>query len=221
MLKKLLQVILWKPTRPSRTNTKKRGLLHHRGLECKSRKSTNSWNKMQKFRLGEQNEAGQRLTKFCQENILVTANTLFQQHKRQLWNQIDYVLCSPKWRSSKQSAKTRPETYYGLDHELFIATFKLKLKKVGKTTRPFKYDLNQIHYDYTVEVTDRLKGFDLIECLKSYGWRCVTLYRRQWSRPSPWKRNENGKMVVWRGLSNNWEKKRREGQMIWMQSSKE
>ena len=84
MLKKLLQVILWKPTRPSRTNTKKRGLLHHRGLECKSRKSTNSWNKMQKFGLGEQNEAGQRLTKFCQENILVTANTLFQQHKRRL-----------------------------------------------------------------------------------------------------------------------------------------
>ena len=67
--------------------------------------------------------------------------------------------------------------------------FKLKLKKVGKTTRPFRYDLNQIPYDYTVEVRNRFKGLDLIECLKNYGWRFVTLYRRQGSRPSPWKRN--------------------------------
>ena len=56
---------------------------------------------------------------------------------------------------------------------------RLKLKKVGKTTRPFRYDLNQIPYDYTVEVTNRFKGLDLIECLKNYGWRFVTLYRRQ------------------------------------------
>ena len=53
------------------------------------------------------------------------------------------------------------------------------LKKVGKTTRPFRYDLNQIPYNYTVEVTDRFKGLDLIECLKNYGWRFITLYRRQ------------------------------------------
>ena len=64
-----------------------------------------------------------------------------------------------------------------------------KLKKIGKTTRPFRYDLNQIHYDYTVEVTNRFKGLDLIECLMNYGWRFVTLYRRQGSRPSPKKRN--------------------------------
>ena len=63
------------------------------------------------------------------------------------------------------------------------------MKKVGKTTRPFRYDLNQIPYDYTVEVTNRVKGLDLIECLKNYGQRFVTLYRRQRSRPSPWKRN--------------------------------
>ena len=67
----------------------------------------------------------------------------------------------------------------GSDHELRIAKFRLKLKKVGKTTRPFRYDLNQIPYDYTVEVTKRFKGLDLIECLKNYGWRFVTLYRRQ------------------------------------------
>ena len=64
-------------------------------------------------------------------------------------------------------------------HELLIAKFRLKLKKVGKTTRPFRYDINQIPYNYTVEVTNRFKGLDLIECLKNYGQRLVTLYRRQ------------------------------------------
>ena len=67
----------------------------------------------------------------------------------------------------------------GSDHELFIAKFRLKLKKVRKTTRPFRCDLNQIPYDYTVEVTNRFKGLDLIECLKNCGWTLVTLYRRQ------------------------------------------
>ena len=70
--------------------------------------------------------------------------------------------------------KSRPGADSGSDHELLIAKFRLQLKKVGKTTRPFKYDLNQIPHDYTVEVTNRLKGFDLIECLKNYGWRFVT-----------------------------------------------
>ena len=91
---------------------------------------------------------------FCQENTLVIANTLFQQHKRRLytwtspdgwhWNQTDYILCSQRWRSSKQSAKTRLGADYGSDHKLLINKFRLKLKKVRKTTRPFKYDLNQI-----------------------------------------------------------------------------
>ena len=197
-------------------------------------------------------------------------------------NQIDYILCSQRWRSSIQSAKTRPGSDCGSDHKLLIAKFRLKLKKVGKTTRPFRYvmlcyakslqscptlcdpidgsppgspipgvfqartlewvaisfsnawkwkmkvkslsrvrlsdpmdcslpgssvhgifqarvlewgaiafsyDLNQIPYDYTVEVRNRFKGLDLIECLMNYGMRFVTLYRRQGSRPSPWKRN--------------------------------
>ena len=68
----------------------------------------------------------------------------------------------------------------GIDHELLIAKFRLKLKTVGKTTRPLRYELNQIPYDYTVEVTTRFKGLDLIaECLKNYGWKFVTLYTRQ------------------------------------------
>ena len=95
-----------------------------------------------KFSLGAQNEAEQRLIDFCQENTLVIANTLFQQHKRRLYtwtspdgqheNQIDYILCSQRWRSSIQSAKTRPGTDCGLNHELLIAKFRLKLKKIGK-----------------------------------------------------------------------------------------
>ena len=82
--------------------------------------------------------------------------------------------------NSIQSAKTRQGADCGSDHELLIAKFRLKLKKVGKTTRPFRYDLNQIPYDYTVEVINRFKGLDLqTECLMSYGWRFVTLYRKQ------------------------------------------
>ena len=132
-----------------------------------------------KFGLGVQNEAGQRLTEFCQENALVIANTLFQQQKRRFctWtspecqhrNQIDYILCSQKW-SSIQLAKTRPGADCGSDHELFIAKFRLKLKKVGETTRPFRYDLNQIPYDYTVEVRNRFKGQDLIDRVPDELW---------------------------------------------------
>ena len=69
-------------------------------------------------------------------------------------NQTDCILCSQRWRSSTHLAKTRPGADYGSDHEHLIAKLRLKLKKVGKTTRPFNYDLNQIPYDYTVEVTD-------------------------------------------------------------------
>ena len=107
-----------------------------------------------KFGIGVGNEAGQRIIEFCQENALVIANTLFQQDKRRLYtwispdgqhkNQTDYILCSQRWRSSIQSAKIRPGADCGSDHEILIAKFRLKLKKVGKTTRPFRYDLNQI-----------------------------------------------------------------------------
>ena len=97
-----------------------------------------------KFGLGVQNEAWQRLIEFCQLNAVVIANTLFQQHKRRLYtwtspdgrhqNQIDYILCNQRRRSSIQSAKIRLGADYGSDHELLIVKFRLKLKKVGKTT---------------------------------------------------------------------------------------
>ena len=85
--------------------------------------------------------------------------------------------------------KTRQGADCGSDHELLIDKFRLKLKKVGKTTRPFRYDFNQTPYDYTVEVANRLKGLDMIECLMNYGRRFMTLYRRQGSRSSPRKTN--------------------------------
>ena len=119
-----------------------------------------------KLGFGVQNEAGQRLTGFCQEHALDTTNTLFQQHKRRL-----YTWTSPDghtkirlsiFLSSIQSAKTRPRDDCGSDHELLIIKFRLKLKKVGKTIRLFRYDLNQIPHDYTLEVTHRFKILDLI-----------------------------------------------------------
>ena len=79
------------------------------------------------------------------------------------------------------------------------------MKKVGKTTRRFRYDLNQIPYDYTVEVTNRFKGLDLIECLKNYGERFMTLYSDQGGSDqdhSLKKERQKGKMVVCRGLTN-------------------
>ena len=83
-------------------------------------------------------------------------------------NQIDYILWSQRWRISIQSAKTRPNC--GSDHEIMIAKFRHKVKKVGKTTRPFRYNLNQIPYNYTVEVTNRLKRLDLIDRVPEKLW---------------------------------------------------
>ena len=78
-----------------------------------------------------------------------------------------------RWRSFIQSAKTRPGADYGSDHELLNAKFRLKLKKTGKTARPFRYDLNQIPYDYTVEVTKKFKGLDLIDRVPEELWTQV------------------------------------------------
>ena len=161
---------LWRPARPTRPNTKKKKKKRKRYPEVPRI--------VGKFGLRVQNEAGQRLTEFCQE--MVIANTLFQQHKRHLYtwtssdgqygNQIDYVLCSQRWISSIQSAKIRPGADCGLDHEFLIAKFRLKLKKVEKTTKPFRYDLNQIPYDYSVEVMNRFKGLDLTDSMPEELW---------------------------------------------------
>ena len=142
-------MVLWRPTRPSRTNTKKRCPFHHRRLECKNRRSRETWSNRQLWPW---------CTKWSRPKINIVlprectghSKHPLQQHKRWLYtwtspdgqyqNQIDYILCSQRQRSSTQSAKTRPGADCDSDHEL-IAKCRLKLKKVGKTTRPFRYQM--------------------------------------------------------------------------------
>ena len=109
-----------------------------------------------------------------------------------------------------QSEKTRPGVDCGSDHQLLMTKFRLKLKKVGITTRPFRLDPKQIPYDYTMEVKNKFKGLDLIECLKNYGQRFTTLSSIDQNHPTE-KEMQEGKLVVWGGLTKSWEKKRNEG----------
>ena len=165
-------MVLWRPIRPSRNNTQ--SPLHYRGLEWKSRKSRNTCSNREIWPWST--EWGRaKANRVLPRERMVIANTFFQQHKRRLYtwsstdgqyqNQIDYILCSWRQSSSIQSAKPRPGTDCGSDHELLIARFRLKLKKVRENTRLFRYNENQVPFDYTVEVTNRLKRWDLIECL--------------------------------------------------------
>ena len=166
-LKNWSWMVLWRPTRPFRTNTQERCPFHYRGLECKSRKSRNTWSNRQIWPWSagwSRAKANRVLPRKCTDHkkhpLPTTQDKLYTwtspdgQHQ----NQTDYILCSQRWRSSIQSTKTRPGADCGSDHELLIAKFRLKLKKVGKTTRPFRYDLNQIPHDNTVEVRNRFKG---------------------------------------------------------------
>ena len=143
-------MVLWRPTRLS-ILTLKKDVLFTTGVWNAKVGSQKTPGVTENFGLGVQNEAGQRLIEFSKENKLVRANTLFQQHKTRLYtwtspdgqdrNHIDYILCRQRWRSSIQSAKTRPGADYGSDHEHLFAKFRLKLKQVRETTRPFRYDL--------------------------------------------------------------------------------
>ena len=136
-------MVLWRKIRPFKTKTQKRCPFHIRDWNAKIG-TQETPEDTGKFGLGIWDAAGQRLIDFCQENALVIANTLFQQHKRRLYtwaspdgqhrNQTDYILCSQRRESSIQSAKTRLGADCGSDHELLTAKFRLKWKKVGKTT---------------------------------------------------------------------------------------
>ena len=155
-----------------------------------------------KFGLGVQNEAGKRptvLSKECSTHSKHPLPTTWDNSthgRHQMVNteiRLIYIFCSRSWRSSIRWAKTRPGAEI---MNYLLQNSDLNWRKVGKTTTPFRYDRNQIPYTYTVEVTNRFKGLDLIECLKNYGWRFVTLHRRRWSKPSPRKRNAKRQMVV-------------------------
>ena len=165
--------------------------------------------------------------------------TLFQQHKRRLYTwtstdgqhrtQIDYILCSQRWRSSIESPKTRPGADCGSVNELFIGRFRFKLKKVGKTTRPFRYDLNKIPYDYTVEVRNRFKGLDLIDRVSDELWtevrdivqetRIKTILRKKKCKKAKWLSEEALKIAVKRREVKG--KVEKERYIHLMQSSKE
>ena len=131
-----------------------------------------------------------------------------------------YILCSQRWRSFIQSAKTRPGADCGSDHELLIAKFRLKLKKVGKTTRPFKYDLNQMPYDDTVQVRNRFKGLDLTDRVPDELWMeardiiqetgIKTISMEKKCKKAKWLSEEALQIAV-----------KRKDIPIWMQSSKE
>ena len=172
--------LLWRPTRPSRSNTKKRHPFYHRGLEYKSRKSRDSWSNRQVWPWSTK-WSGAKANRMLPRQRTGHSKHPISSHKRQHYtrrtspdgqhqNQIDYILYSQRWRSSIQSAKTRPGADCGSYHEHLIAKCRPKWKKVGKTTRPFTYDLNQITYNYTVEVTNRFKWLDLIDRVPEELW---------------------------------------------------
>ena len=190
-------MVLWRPTRPSRTNIQKRYPFHYRGLECKSRKSRDTWSNKQIWPWSTEwsrkkantvlprEYTGQRKHNLpaAQEKTLHMDITRWSTPKSE-WL---YYL-QPKMEKLSTVPKNETRSWLWLRSWTPFAKFRLKLKKVEKTTRPFRYDLNQISYDSTGKMTNRFKEFDLIECLKNYSLRFVTLYRRQWSRPSPRKR---------------------------------
>ena len=152
---------------------------HYRGLECKSRKLRDTWNNRQVW-LWTTKWIRAKANRVLLREHTVIANTLFQQHKRWLYTwtitrwsiqkSIDYILCSWRWKSSTQSAETKLGSDCGSNQQLFTAKFRFKLKKVRETTRSFRYDINQIPYDYKMEVTNRFKGLDLVDRVPQELW---------------------------------------------------
>ena len=148
-------------------------------LECKSRKSRDTWSNRQVWPWSTRGSRA-KANGVSPKELTGYSKSHFQRHKSQLYtwpspdgeyrNQMGYILCSQRCRSSIQSEKTRPGANCGSDHELPIAKFRLTLKKVQKSSRPFTYDLNQIAYDYTVEVTNRFKALDLIDRVPEELW---------------------------------------------------
>ena len=164
-------MVLWRPTRPFGTNTQKRYPFHFGYAKVGSQETPGVTGK---FGLGLQNEAGQTLIEFCQENALIIANTLFQQHKRRLYtwaspdgqhqNQIDYILCSQRWRSSIQSAKTKtkPGADCGSDHELLVASLE---KVIHNYLKGFLYRKNPLRLLRTLSLSRCLCSFFLLGML--------------------------------------------------------
>ena len=189
--------ILWRPTRPSRTNTQERCPFHHRGLDGKSSKSRDTWNNRQTWPWSK------KWSRAKDNRVLPRECTDHSKHPLPSTQKMTLYLDITRWSILKSDwlycLQLKMEKLYTVSRNMSRSWLWLRswtpyckiqtyLKKLGKTTRPFRYGLNHIPYDYTVEVRNRFKGLDLIECLKKYGQRFVTLYRRQLSRSSPRKR---------------------------------
>ena len=230
-------MVLWRPARPFRTNTQKRCLFHYRGLECKSMKSRNTWSNRQvwpwnmEWSRAKTNRVLPRKCTGHSKHPLPTTQekTLHMDITRWSTPKTDWLYSlQPKMEKLYTVSKNKTRSWLWLRPWTPYCQIRLKLKKVGKTTRPFRCDLNQIPYDYTVDVRNRFKGLDLIQCLMNYGQRFMTFYRKQESRPSPRKRNAkktNGCLrspykYLWK--EEKWKAKEKMKNIpIWMQSSKE
>ena len=217
-------MVLWKPTRPSRTNW---------NAKVRSQKIPGVTSKLG---VGVQNEAGQRLTVLSREHIGHSKQCLQTTQEKELhmditrWTilKLDWLYSlQPKMEKLYTVTKTRRGADCGSDHELLIAKFRFQLKKVGKTTRSFRYNLNQIPYDYTVELTKRFKVLDLIDRVsEELRTKVGELYRRWWSKTFP--RRRNAKKTKWLSEEALQIAEKREGKSkgekdipIWMQISEE
>ena len=152
-------MVLWRPTRPSRTNTPKRCLFHYRGLECKSRQSRETcrnrqiWPWSTKQRGSKANRVSPKKCIGHSKHPLPTTQEKILHMDITRWSipKSDWLYSfQPKMEKLYTISKKRPGADCGSDHELLVSNFRCTLMKAGKTTRPFRYDLNQIPYDYTM-----------------------------------------------------------------------
>ena len=194
-----------------KTNNKKRCPVHHRVLECKSRKSRNTRNNRQVWpwkTKWSRAKANRILPRECTGHSkhpfsTTQETTLYKDITK--WSILKSG-CSWRWRSCTQSEKRRSGADCGSDYQLLRPKFRLKLKKVGKTTRPVICDVNQILYEHTVEVMNRFRELDLVDRVPEELW--PELYRRQLTKSSQRKRNARRQSGCLRSLTNNWGKKR-------------
>ena len=182
MLKKLKLNGLWRPTRPFRTNTQKRCPFHYRWLQCKSRKSRNTWSNRQiwpwntEWSRAKTNRVLPRKCTDHSKHPLPTTQekTLYMDITRWSTPKSDWLYSlQPKMEKLCTVNKNKTRSWLWLRSWTPFVKFRLKLKKVGKTTRPFRYDLNQIPYHYRVKVRNRFKSLDLIDRVPDELWNEV------------------------------------------------
>ena len=214
-------MLLWRPTRRSRTNTQKRYPFHYRELECKSRNSRNTWSNRQIWPWsidwgGAKTKSFSKRKQWSEQtfssNNTREDSTHEHQPDGQYQNQIDYILCSQRWRSSIQSTKTRLGADFGSDYELLIPKFRFKLKKVGKTTQVWPKSDPLWLYSKGKDSTgkDRLIQGIRSDRVPEELWMlvCVTVQETGIKTTPKKKKCKKSKMAVWGGLINSCEKKK-------------